>query len=74
MVADGRSLNENAVYALANILSPLDVGDRGMEGRSGKKGQRTFPADHLVAVVLGRQGLKGGFDDAAAETEDEVEG
>ncbi len=31
-------------------------------------------ADHLVAVVLGRQRFEGGFDDAAAETEDEVEG
>ena len=28
----------------------------------------------LLAVVLGSEGLEGGFDDAAAETEDEVEG
>ena len=28
----------------------------------------------LLAIVLGRQGLERGLDDAAAETEDEVEG
>ena len=45
------------------------------KGKRGKeKGEGTFPADHLVAIILGRQGLKGGFDDTAAETEDEVEG
>lgn len=37
-------------------------------------GGRTFPADHLVTVVLAGQSLEGGFDDTAAETEDEVEG
>lgn len=33
-----------------------------------------FTADHLVAVVLGRQRFQRGFDDAAAKTEDEVQG
>ena len=42
--------------------------------RNGEEGDVTFPANHLVAVVFGRQGLEGGLDDAAAETEDEVEG
>ena len=28
----------------------------------------------LLAIVFGGEGLEGGFDDAAAETEDEVEG
>lgn len=31
-------------------------------------------ADHLLAVVLGGQGLKGGLDDATTQAEDEVEG
>ena len=33
-----------------------------------------FAADHLVAVVLGREGFQAGLDDAAAQAEDEVEG
>lgn len=33
-----------------------------------------FPANHLVAIVLGGQGLEGGFNNPAAETEDKVEG
>ena len=31
-------------------------------------------ADHLLAVELGGEGLEGGLDDAATETEDQVEG
>ena len=31
-------------------------------------------ADHLLAVVFGGEGLEGGFDDTASETEDQVEG
>ena len=46
----------------------------GKRGGRGGGGNVTFPTNHLVAVVFGRQGLEGGFDDAAAETEDEVEG
>ena len=42
--------------------------------RNWEEGDVTFPANHFVAVVFGRQGLEGGLDDAAAETEDEVEG
>ena len=33
-----------------------------------------FPADRLVAVVLGGKSLEGWLDDATTETEDEVEG
>lgn len=42
----------------------------------GSRGQTgvALSADHLLAVVLGRKGLEGGFDDTATETEDEMEG
>jgi hypothetical protein len=41
------------------------------------KSNRTYvalAADHLVAVVLGSEGLKGGLNEAATETEDEMQG
>ena len=43
-------------------------------GGSGRQTGVALPADHLVAVVFGGKGLEGGFDDAASETEDQVEG
>ena len=46
----------------------------GMEEDWGKGRDVTFPANHLVTIIFGRQGLERGLDDAAAETEDEVEG
>lgn len=43
-------------------------------GGAGRQASVTFPADHLVAVVLAGQGLEGGLDDASAQPEDEVQG
>ena len=42
-------------------------------GGTRRQARVALPADHLVAVVLGRESLERGLDDAAAETEDEVE-
>jgi hypothetical protein len=33
-----------------------------------------LPADHLIAVVLHGEGLEGGLDEAATQTEDEMQG
>jgi len=33
-----------------------------------------FPADGFVAIVLGRKGLQGGFNDSTTEAEDQMEG
>jgi hypothetical protein len=41
-------------------------------GGTGRQTGVAFPADHLLAVVLGSQGLEGGLDDTATETEDQV--
>lgn len=41
-------------------------------GSRGKTGV-ALSADHLVAVVFGGEGLEGGFDDTASETENQVE-
>lgn len=43
-------------------------------GCSGRETCVAFPANHLFAVVFRGQSLEGGFNDTAAETEDEVEG
>lgn len=41
-------------------------------GGSGRETSVALSADHLLAVVLGCQGLERGFDDATAETENQV--
>jgi hypothetical protein len=41
-------------------------------GSRGKAGV-ALSADHLFAVVFGGEGLEGGFDDTASETENQVE-
>lgn len=41
--------------------------------RSGWQARVALAADHLVAVVLAGEGFERWFDEAAAETEDEVE-
>ena len=43
-------------------------------GRSRGQTGVALSADHLLAVVLGGEGLEGGFDDTATQTEDEMEG
>ncbi len=62
-VGDGRSLE----FSFVSSLLHLTLGKRGGGGG-------TFPADHLLTIIFASQGLEGGFDDAAAEAEDEVEG
>ena len=42
-------------------------------GGTWRKAGVALSADHLLAVVLGGEGLERGLDDATAETEDEVE-
>ena len=42
--------------------------------RPRRQARIAFPADHLLAVVLAGERLEGRLDDAAAQTEDEVEG
>lgn len=34
----------------------------------------TFPANHLVAIILARESLQAGLDDTATETEDKMKG
>lgn len=68
VVGDGRSLEPTSVSSLPRLT--LGTGKRWVLDRL----ERTFPADHLLAVVLGRQSLERGLNDTAAETEDEVEG
>lgn len=43
-------------------------------GRSGRETGVALSADHLVAVVLGGEGLERWLDDTTTETEDQVEG
>jgi len=42
-------------------------------GGAGWQAGIALAADHLLAVVLGGQGLEGGLDDASAETENQVQ-
>lgn len=75
MAGGGRSLASHLLSATVLPRITLRTGEGlGIEdGEKGKRG-RTFPANHLVAVGFAGQGLEGRFDDAAAETEDEVKG
>jgi len=43
-------------------------------GRPRRQTRVALPADHLVAVVLGRERLERWLDDTTAQTEDQVEG
>lgn len=43
-----------------------------VDSTRGKSGV-ALAADHLLTVVLGGKGLKGGFDDATTETKDKME-
>ena len=43
-------------------------------GRPRRQPRVALAADHLVAVVLASESFQAGFDDAAAQAEDEVEG
>ena len=52
---------------MSTLLLPAVRGSR-------RQTRIAFTADHLVAVIFGGQGFEGGFDDAASETEDEMEG
>ena len=42
-------------------------------GGSGRQAGVAFAADHLLAVVLGGQGLERRLDDTAAQTEDQMQ-
>jgi hypothetical protein len=72
------STSEGANHSLDLLLRAELVGVTALllaaVGGTGRQTGVAFPADHLLAVVLGGQGLEGGFDDAATQTEDEVEG
>ncbi len=71
-VGDGRSLEISFVSSLPRLT--LGKGEGWALKPGVGRGGRTFPADHLFAVIFASQGLEGGFDDAAAKAEDEVEG
>ena len=43
-------------------------------GGTGRQASVTLSTDHLLTVVLGSECFKGGLNDSAAETEDEMEG
>lgn len=51
---------------MSALLLPAVGGTRGKAGVA-------FPANALVAVVLGGEGFEGGLDDTTTETEDKVE-
>ena len=48
--------------------------DTGKGTREGRKRPRDVLTDHLLAVILASEGLEGGLNNTATETEDEVEG
>lgn len=83
--AIGRSGGETGLFTTTHrvYISSSSVSSRmsgkGTEMEGGEGGGRgktyiTFPTNHLLAIVFAGEGFEGGFDDAAAETEDEVEG
>lgn len=85
LAAVGRSGGKTGLYVYKNKNFFSEIcftflgcaGEGEGEGGRGKGGERTyvtFPTDHLLAVVFAGEGFERGFDEAAAETEDEVEG
>lgn len=68
VAGDERSLESH----ICQQSFPLDTGDMGRIGVGA--GERTLPADHLIAICLGSQSLERGLDDTATETEDEMKG
>jgi len=54
-------------------LARVTTGAFSAVGGTGGKASVAFTADLLLAIVFGSKGLQRRFDDATAETEDEVE-
>jgi hypothetical protein len=75
---DRNSIQRSENRSLQLLLGPQLVGVAALllpaVGGTRRQAGVALAADHLLAVVLGGQGLEGGLDDTTAQAEDEVEG
>lgn len=59
-----------------SVHDPRTLDEEKRDEKGGENGGThiTFPANHLVAVVLARERLEAGLDDAPAQTQHQVQG